>query len=57
MLNRHWKTMKKSLQDEVDDAQEYLDSANEEVEIINEINKVLTGDAFKAYTAKYEAYT
>lgn len=46
----------KSLQDEVDDAQVYLDSANEEVEIINEINKVLTGDAFKAYTAKYEAY-
>lgn len=46
-----------TLQEEVDEAQEELDKAKEKQATINEINVLLTGDAFtKDYTNVYKAY-
>lgn len=45
-----------NLQAIVDNAQEALDYAKEEQTILNEINTLLTGEAFKNYTTVYNAY-
>lgn len=50
------KEYENGLQKNVDRAQEALDGAKKEQTILNEINTLLTGEAFKNYTTVYNAY-